>query len=118
MATVALDVVERRRERRWPGGGPRFDAGAVLRPGQAVVLINISSRAALVESATRLRPGAQTELQLCGSGVRAAVRGRVERCQVARLEPLRYHGVVLFDGEVDLGGDDGDWGANAGNSGE
>lgn len=103
MATVALDVAERRGERRWPGGGSRFGARAVLRPGQAVVLVNISRRAALVESETRLRPGAQTELQLSGRGARAAIRGRIDRCEVVRLEPLRYHGVVLFDGSVDVG---------------
>lgn len=103
MASVALVLTERRGEPRLPGGGPRFAAGAVLRPGQAVVLVNISSRAALVESETRLRPGAHTELQLSG-GLRACVRGRIERCQVVHLEPLRYHGVVVFDDCVDLGG--------------
>lgn len=103
MATLALEVAERRAERRRPGGGPRFGADAVLRPGQAVVLVNISSRAALIESATRLRPGSLTELQLCGDGARASVRGRVERCHVVGLDPLRYHGVVVFEDRVDLG---------------
>lgn len=103
MATVALDVIDRRGVRRLPGGGPRFSAGAVLFPGQPVVLVNISSRAALVESSARLRPGAHTELQLCGGGARACVRGRVERCHVVHLDPLRYHGVVVFDDCVDVG---------------
>lgn len=103
MANVALGVAERRGERRWPGGGPRFGAGAVLRPGQTVILVNISRRAALVESETRLRPGAQTELQLCGRGARASIRGRVERCQVVGLDPLRYHGVVVFDDCIEIG---------------
>lgn len=102
MATVALNVIERRGERRLAGGGPRFGIGAVLRPGQAVALVNISRHAALVESSTRLRPGARTELQLCGASTRACVSGRVERCQVVGLEPLRYHGVVVFDGIVDV----------------
>jgi hypothetical protein len=103
MATVAAEVCERRGERRLAGGGPRFGAGAVLRPGQPVVVVNISSRAALVESATRLRPGAHTELQLDGGGARASVRGRVERCHVVGLDPLRYHGVVVFEDRVDVG---------------
>lgn len=103
MASVALDVSERRGERRLAGGGPRFGAGAVLRPGQEVVLVNISSHAALIESGTRLRPGAHTELQLSGGAMRACVRGRIERCKVVRLEPLRYHGVVVFDDCVDVG---------------
>ena len=103
MAAVARHGIERRLDRRLSGGGPRFAAGAVLRPGQEVVLVNISSRAALVESGTRLRPGAHTELQLCGRAARTTVRGRVERCHVARLDPLRYHGVVVFDEIVDVG---------------
>jgi hypothetical protein len=103
MASVALAAPERRRERRVPGGGPRFGTGAVLRPGQAVVLINISSRGALVESGGRLRPGAQTELHLCGHDTRARIIGRVERCQVVRLNPVRYRGVVVFDARVEIG---------------
>jgi hypothetical protein len=77
----------------------------VLRPGQPVILINICSRAALVESATRLRPGAHTEVQLVGSGRRESVKGRLDRCYVAALAPLRYRGVLLFDECVDLGAD-------------
>lgn len=107
MAAVAPNANERRREPRLAGGGPRFGEGAVLRPGHAVMLLNISRRAALVESGTRLRPGAPTQLQLSGAGRRACVRGRVERCHVVRLDPLRYHGVVVFDDCVDVDSGDG-----------
>ena len=106
MAPVA--VAERRQDPRVAGGGPRFGAGAVIRPGQAVVLVNICSRGALVEASVRLRPGAQTELHLCGDSTRARVKGRLERCHVVAIEPMRYHGVVVFDEQVDLGaGDEG-----------
>ena len=105
MAPVAIDLIERRRERRSAGGGARWQPLALLRPGQPVTLLNISSRAALVESSARLRPGAHTELQLAGSQSRASVRGRLERCHVATLEPLRYRGVMLFDERIDLGED-------------
>lgn len=101
MAPVAIDVVERRRERRCDGGGSRWQPSAVLRPGQPVTLINICSRAALIESAARLRPGAHTEVHLAGSGRRERVKGRLDRCYVAALEPLRYRGVLLFDECVD-----------------
>lgn len=94
---------ERRHERRIAGGGPRYGAVAVLRPGQAVVLVNISRRAALVESGSRLRPGLHTELQICGTDARTRVFGRIDRCQVVRLDPLRYRGVIVFDESVDLG---------------
>lgn len=102
MASVAVDTAERRHDQRVAGGGPRFGVGAVLRPGQAVVLVNIGSRGALVESSVRLRPGAQTELHLCGGTARARVKGRLERCNVVSLDPMRYHGVVVFDEPVDL----------------
>ena len=67
------------------------------------MLVNISSRAAWVESGSRLRPGLHTELQICGTDARTKVRGRIDRCQIVRLEPLRYHGVILFDESVDVG---------------
>ncbi len=102
MAPLALQVVERRLERRVAGGGSKFAPGAVLRPGQAVVLVNISRGGALVESGARLRPGARTELQLCGRGTRARVTGRLERCRVVDLDPVRYHGVIVFDEGVEI----------------
>jgi hypothetical protein len=89
------NLSERRRERRQTGGGERWRALAVLRPGQPITLLNITSRAALVESTARLRPGAHDS--------RANVRGRLDRCHVVALEPIRYRGVVLFEERVDLG---------------
>jgi hypothetical protein len=60
--------------------------------------LNIRTRAALVESAARLRPGAHTELQLRTAGQRrVSVRARLDRCHVAALAPLRYRGVLVFD---------------------
>jgi hypothetical protein len=102
MAAV-VNLVERRREPRQTGGGERWRALAVLRPGRPITLLNITSRAALVESGTRLRPGANIEVQLAGPGSRESVRGRMDRCHVVALEPIRYRGVVLFDERIDLG---------------
>jgi len=103
MASLVIDLIERRRERRTTGAGPHWQACAILRPGQPVTLLNISSRAALVESAARLRPGAHTEMRLAGSQVRASIGGRLDRCYVAALEPIRYRGVLVFDERVDVG---------------
>lgn len=97
--TVAL---ERRQECRRAGGSARWQSRAVLRPGQPVTIINITSRAALVESAARLRPGAMTDLQLAGVGTRASIRGRLDRCCVSALAPLRYQGVLLFETPLDV----------------
>jgi hypothetical protein len=93
---------ERRREPRHTGGGSRFGSSAVLRPGQAVTLVNITSHAALVESESRLRPGAVTEMQLAESERRTSIKGRLDRCYVAALEPIRYRGLVVFEQSLDL----------------
>ena len=102
MAPVNSHAADRRREPRQAGGGSRFDQRAVLRPGQPVILVNITTRAALVESASRLRPGAFTEVQLAGPGARASVKCRLDRCYVTALEPIRYRGVVLFEQSIEL----------------
>jgi hypothetical protein len=73
-----------------------------LRPGQTVTVLNINSRAALVESHARLRPGAVTELQLALSAGRFSVRGRLDRCYVATLEPLCYRGLLVFEDRLHL----------------
>lgn len=96
MAAVVAGL-DRRRERRCTAGSVSCQPAAVLRPGQVVVLVNISSRAALIESEVRLRPGAHTELQLAMRGGRRHIRGRLDRCHVSALEPLRYRGVLVFD---------------------
>lgn len=96
MATLAVHH-ERRTERRRTAAGVRCRPDAVLRPGQSVVVLNINSRAALVESEARLRPGALTELQLAGHDGRTSVRGRLDRCYVSALEPLRYRGLLVFE---------------------
>ena len=56
----------------------------------------------------RLRPGAHTEMQLAAAGARASVKGRLDRCYVAALEPLRYRGVLMFDQRVDVAETAGD----------
>jgi hypothetical protein len=102
MGSVTTGVSERRRECRCSASQTRWNTQAVLRPGVPITVINISGRAALVESPMRLRPGALTEMQLAGAGSRTSVRGRLERCYVAAIEPLRYRGVLIFDEPLDL----------------
>jgi hypothetical protein len=106
MAPLTRTHPDRRREPRRSGGGSRWQTSAVLRPGQPIILVNINSRAALVESGARLRPGAHTELQLAGPGARVSIRGRLDRCQVTALEPLRFRGVLIFDERFALIDDD------------
>ena len=77
---------------------------AVLRPGLAVRVLDIGPLGALLESEVRLRPGVRTQLHLTAShaGSRMVVAGRLGRCHVCRLEPLRYRGSIEFDRMVEL----------------
>ena len=97
MAALIAQATERRTERRCAGAGSRWQRHAVLRPGQPIVVVDISHRAALVESAGRLRPGSRTEMQLTVYGTRVSVKGHLERCSVTSLAPLRYRGLLVFD---------------------
>ena len=101
MAPVIAEATERREERRCLGAGPRWKREAVLRPGQPVMVVNISNHAALVESGARLRPGSQTEIQLAGPGTRLSIRGRLDRCYVAALNPIRFRGLLVFERPVE-----------------
>jgi hypothetical protein len=100
MATGVVAPDRRLGERVTPDE-TRWRALALLRPGQEVVLVNVSPGGALLESPTRLSPGARAELHLFG-GSRCSVRGRVERCRVSRLEPLRYEGAIVFEKFLEL----------------
>lgn len=127
MAALTDRWSDRRAEQRVAAERLRWRANGVLRPGQTVVLLNINSRAALVESDARLRPGAHTELQLLGGpstqsspqadsaslragAGRTTIQGRLDRCHVAALEPLRYRGVLIFDHRLVLDDGNGDRG--------
>lgn len=100
--TWGRDTHDRRSERRRSPRSVLCVPDAVLRPGQMVLLLDINSRAALVESDARLRPGAHTELQLAMQGRRTSIKGHLDRCHVSALEPLRYRGVVVFEKRLDL----------------
>lgn len=102
MAPVVAQATDRREDRRCSGAGPRWKREAVLRPGQPVIVVNISNHAALVESGARLRPGSQTEIQFSGSGIRLSMRGRLDRCMVAALNPIRFRGLLVFERPVEL----------------
>jgi hypothetical protein len=73
---------------------------AILRPGQEVHVINLGPGGALIESANRMNPGTRTELQLSGAG-RRSIPGRIERCAVTGLDPLRYQGAIVFERQLE-----------------
>lgn len=69
---------------------------ALLRPGQEVRIVNVGRGGALVESHSRMMPGGRTELQLCGAW-RHSIRGRIDRCRVIAVNPMRYEGAIVFE---------------------
>jgi hypothetical protein len=101
MAVGLTRAIERR---HWPRVRPEhtpWQTCAILRPGQDVVVINLSAGGALVESDNRMAPGARTELQLFGTR-RCSIRGRVDRCAVAAVSPVRYRGAIVFEEQLDI----------------
>ena len=72
---------------------------ARVRPGHEVTLLDVSAGGALVETQHRLLPGRSVELYLDTPHHRLAVRGRILRCNVARLCPASvwYQGAIAFD---------------------
>jgi hypothetical protein len=75
---------------------------ARVRPGREVLILNVSSGGALVETPHRLLPGSSIELHLRSADRRASIRGRVLRCAVARLRAtdVWYRGAIAFDAEL------------------
>ncbi|MCC7417176.1 MAG: PilZ domain-containing protein [Acidobacteria bacterium] len=89
---------ERRRSSRRTGVGSHGIVAARVRPGHAASVIDISAEGVLLETAHRLLPGTDIEVQLETSSSRMSVRGRVLRCSVSALQPcVRYRGAIGFD---------------------
>jgi hypothetical protein len=90
---------DRRRAARAAPDAVGWRQDALLRPGLPVRVLDIGPFGALVECPSRLRPGRRAELQLITAATdqKQVVHGRVERCHVARLEPLNFHGAIVFD---------------------
>jgi hypothetical protein len=59
---------------------------ARARPGHRLIVVDVSSRGALVEASRPLRPGAQLEVQIETGARTALVRARVVRCAVSALQ--------------------------------
>lgn len=97
--------VERRRHVRCPAGDFAWLRAVRLRPRVEVVLMELSSGGALVETATRLRPGMKTVLQLTTRSGELRASGGVVRAWVSDIVPDRgvlYRGALRFDRPIDL----------------
>jgi hypothetical protein len=90
---------DRRRGRRQLPRETAWSELAVVRPGTSVRLVDVSRSGVLLESATRLPVDVRTELQLtaCDTRERVLVVGRIRRCSVAALNPVRFKAAMEFD---------------------
>jgi PilZ domain. len=86
---------ERRQEVRVAGQGVR----ARVRLGHHLVIVDVSSRGALVEGQCRLRPGSRIEVQLESEVRREMVPAHVTRCMVAAIDEeggVTYRAALSF----------------------
>jgi PilZ domain len=92
-------VADRRLDTRF--GQPAIaKTQAILRPGCAVSLVDLSYGGALIEGPRPLRPGARVYLQLTTGTRRLGIGATVLRCSVASLDPrhgVQYRGALKFD---------------------
>jgi hypothetical protein len=81
-----------------------MDVRATLRPGCVVVLLDVSSRGALVQAARPMRPGARVHLQVLTPVRRFSMVATVLRCMVWSLvgnDGVIYRGAIRFDHPVE-----------------
>jgi hypothetical protein len=92
--------VERRREARVAARG----VCALVRPGQRLVVVDVSASGALVEGGRPLRPGSDIEVQLESDARGGMVAAHVTRCSVAALHGesgITYRAALAFNGACD-----------------
>jgi hypothetical protein len=100
---MAEPLTDRRADARF---GQPVIAGtqAILRPGYAVSLIDLSAGGALIQGPRPLRPGARVHLQLLTGTRRLGIAAHVLRCSVASLDSrqgVQYRGALKFDHRCD-----------------
>jgi hypothetical protein len=95
-------MTDRRRDARL-SGPPLRHISTMVRPGQWVVLIDLSASGALIAGRRPLRPGARVEVHLHREGQRSALWANVIRCSVAAMDAQRivYHAALNFEARAD-----------------
>lgn len=92
-------VSERRAHERAEGELGHI-ARATLRPGHAIVVVNISRGGALIEGSRPLRPGTRVMVQIATSTGALGLSALVLRCGVQSLSVeagVLYRGALKFD---------------------
>jgi hypothetical protein len=92
--------IDRRRDARMAARG----AAALMRPGQRLVVVDVSASGALVEGGRPLRPGSDIEVQLERDARGGMVAAHVTRCSVAALHGesgITYRAALAFNEACD-----------------
>ena len=92
-------LADRRLSARTSAVGELGISQARVRPGHEASVLDISAHGALIETALRLLPGRQVELQIERGAELTAIRGRVVRCRVSRVlaSGVSYRGAIGFE---------------------
>lgn len=96
---VTVRWTDRRQSERWCHPDDHGVVSLRVRSGYAAVIINMSAGGALIETASRLLPGAPVDLHIEATHRQTTWRGRVLRCTVATLRAtsVGYCAAIAFD---------------------
>ena len=97
MEAAVIARAERRRATRLRSAHGILTAR--VRSGHAIAIIDVSAGGALVDTTTRLLPGAPVDLQFEREGERTSCRGHITRCAVVRLKAavVHYRAAITFE---------------------
>jgi hypothetical protein len=95
-------TIDRRAARRLHHVEDHGIVNARVRPGHRAHLVDVSSSGAMIETSYRLLPGTAVELHLETESTHTRIRGRVLRCNVARVRAsaICYRGAIAFDRDL------------------
>jgi len=93
----------RKRAARWTSWQLPWFSSIRVPWGIDLRLINISRSGLLVESGSRISPGAVTSFRICGPGCDVTIPARIVRSEVAKVDSLgvKYHAAAVFDYHLD-----------------
>ncbi len=103
---------EQRLARRHRSSDQHGILAAVVRPGHKLAIVNASSSGALVEGMCRLLPGTSVDLQVTTRHGQSAIRARIARCSVVRVQAAAvwYRAAVVFECPLSWVGESGGYG--------
>ena len=96
---MTIRSTDRRQSERWSRPDDHGIVSVRVRPGHAAAIVNVSAGGALIETASRLLPGAPVDLHIEAERRRTTWRGRVLRCAVVKLRAtaVGYRAAIAFD---------------------